>query len=578
MTYLVSSIWGWMLAALVLGLIIGWWTCSRERGSWFSGWVPIALILFAVGLVAALLAWFPGRPGLWLETALLLFASYIAGCCLGCWFKQLTGGGAAEIAPVAGAAAVAAAAAPRPVAAPAPVARPSANPGGPVTPLPEPVFSALKLRPQAAPAPVPAAPRPAPVPALAASPRPVAAPPLGGPLTPMPEPVASALRQRLPASFVSVTPHPMSGLTRPAPVAPPPPPAPRPVAPTGPAPTATLRPAGIAPTVAAASTSASTRLPEPVYSALRQQLPPGEVTTAQVTGAGVRVAPQAPVDPSRPGVVHLTQHDTGTVRLEAHVSEVKSPGADTHPGMRPKGLSAARGAGADDLILIKGVGPKNEKILHSLGVWHFDQVAHWTPQEAQWVGSYMKFPGRIEREHWIEQCRLLAAGGDTAHSLAVKSGNVKRDDSADDSVSAADAAALRAGLEELAPPLPDEDKHEGRRPFGLLKPRGGKADDLKRIRGIGPQNEGRLHALGIWHFDQIVRWSHDNVLWVGSFLAFPGRIDREEWLAQAKVLASGHETEFSKRADAGLVATSKDDGSRGQGNVAPIDPKAPPKK
>ena len=219
----------------------------------------------------------------------------------------------------------------------------------------------------------------------------------------------------------------MSGLQRPAvnaPVAVAPPPAPRPAAPSGPAPTATLRPAGsvIAPAAVA------TGLPEPVASALRQHLSRGDVTSAQVSGAGVRVTPHAAVEPSRPAAVTLAPHEGGdTVRLEAHVSEVKSHAGDAHPGVRPKGLSAAR-TRADDLILIKGVGPANEKILHGLGIYHFDQIAHWTAQEAEWTGHHMRFPGRIEREHWIEQCKLLAAGGDTAHSLAVKSGKLRRDE------------------------------------------------------------------------------------------------------------------------------------------------------
>jgi hypothetical protein len=50
-------------------------------------------------------------------------------------------------------------------------------------------------------------------------------------------------------------------------------------------------------------------------------------------------------------------------------------------------------------------------------------------------------------------------------------------------------------------------------------------------------------------------------------LAFSGRIDREKWIEQARALADGQETEFSRRAAAGKVATSKDDGSLGQGNV-----------
>lgn len=120
-----------------------------------------------------------------------------------------------------------------------------------------------------------------------------------------------------------------------------------------------------------------------------------------------------------------------------------------------------------------------------------------------------------------------------------------------------------------APPVAGEDTIPGRKPKTFAAPRGGVADDLKRIRGIGKQNEGRLHALGIWHFDQVAGWGASEVEWVGTYLAFPGRIDREEWVAQAKTLASGAETEFSQRVARGEVATSKDDGSKGQGNVAP---------
>ncbi|MCU0884757.1 MAG: ABC transporter, partial [Beijerinckiaceae bacterium] len=69
-------------------------------------------------------------------------------------------------------------------------------------------------------------------------------------------------------------------------------------------------------------------------------------------------------------------------------------------------------------------------------------------------------------------------------------------------------------------------------------------------------------------FDQIAQWTRDNVLWAGSYLAFPGRIEREEWVSQAADLAAGKETAFAARVKRGEVATSKDDGSLGQGNVA----------
>lgn len=110
------------------------------------------------------------------------------------------------------------------------------------------------------------------------------------------------------------------------------------------------------------------------------------------------------------------------------------------------------------------------------------------------------------------------------------------------------------------PPVENEADIPGQRPLGLVAARDDKPDDLKLIKGIGRQNEDRLQALGIWHFQQIAAWTPENVEWVGSYLAFPGRIEREDWVAQAKELAAGGDTEFAKRARAGLVETSRDAG------------------
>lgn len=88
----------------------------------------------------------------------------------------------------------------------------------------------------------------------------------------------------------------------------------------------------------------------------------------------------------------------------------KVEGEDDIPGQRPLGLVAAKAAMPDDLKIIKGVGPQNEERLHRLGIWHFAQIAAWTPQNCEWVGSYLAFPGRIEREDWVGQAKALAAG------------------------------------------------------------------------------------------------------------------------------------------------------------------------
>lgn len=137
-------------------------------------------------------------------------------------------------------------------------------------------------------------------------------------------------------------------------------------------------------------------------------------------------------------------------------------------------------------------------------------------------------------------------------------------------VASAASVLPSVATEARLPPVENEAELPGQRPAGLVAARDDTPDDLKLIKGIGRQNEGRLHGLGIWHFEQIAGWAPENVEWVGGYLAFPGRIEREDWVGQAKLLAAGTETEFARRAKAGEVETSRDDGTAGQGNVAEI--------
>lgn len=85
------------------------------------------------------------------------------------------------------------------------------------------------------------------------------------------------------------------------------------------------------------------------------------------------------------------------------------------------------------------------------------------------------------------------------------------------------------------------------------------ADDLKRIKGIGAVIEKTLNRLGIFTFQQIAELTPENVKWVEEHLSFSGRITREEWVSQAKKLAEGEDTEFSKRVDHGDVSYDKKD-------------------
>ncbi len=99
-----------------------------------------------------------------------------------------------------------------------------------------------------------------------------------------------------------------------------------------------------------------------------------------------------------------------------------------------------------------------------------------------------------------------------------------------------------------------EGVNEGTRPAGLDGPRGGVADDLKMIKGVGPKMEQLVNSLGFWHFDQLAAWTADEVAWVDANLkGFKGRVSRDQWVEQAGVLAAGGETEFSKRVEGGDV-------------------------
>ena len=63
------------------------------------------------------------------------------------------------------------------------------------------------------------------------------------------------------------------------------------------------------------------------------------------------------------------------------------------------------------------------------------------------------------------------------------------------------------------------------------------ADDLKKLSGVGPKLEQKLHDAGVTTFAQIAAWTPDDVAAMDEKLSFKGRIDRDGWIAQAKKLS-----------------------------------------
>ncbi len=78
---------------------------------------------------------------------------------------------------------------------------------------------------------------------------------------------------------------------------------------------------------------------------------------------------------------------------------------------KPQLLAAPRDGKGDDLGLIWGVAEKLAGKLNKMGIWHFDQIAKWTPANIAWFENEVPgFKGRVARDKWIEQCTKLASG------------------------------------------------------------------------------------------------------------------------------------------------------------------------
>ncbi len=75
-------------------------------------------------------------------------------------------------------------------------------------------------------------------------------------------------------------------------------------------------------------------------------------------------------------------------------------------------------------------------------------------------------------------------------------------------------------------------------PSLLTTPREGGKDNLSLLKGIGPVVEEKLNRLGIYHLDQIASWNAEEQAWIDEQILFPRKVEREEWVRQAKELSN----------------------------------------
>lgn len=243
----------------------------------------------------------------------------------------------------------------------------------------------------------------------------------------------------------------------------------------------------------------------------------------------------------------------------------------------------------DTLERIGGINGEIEKLLGTHGVNRFTQIAGWANSDIERFDRLLGSQGRIARENWVEQAQILAKGGDTAHSRAFDRRLAESKDGPLRPKSITEAIKSNAGALAAAPVaaaasavvVPGRPDISGLRSVrsdayrsnsdvttaaaaaaaasvGSAKVvRSAEIDDLKRIRGVGVLIEKRLNSVGVVSYAQIADWTTDDIDRVSANLDFKGRIERENWVEQARILCAGGQTEFSRRVDRGEVETSR---------------------
>lgn len=185
----------------------------------------------------------------------------------------------------------------------------------------------------------------------------------------------------------------------------------------------------------------------------------------------------------------LTAEEAEAERLLASGEEIAPPASR---------LDAPRaGHSPDDLTKIKGIGPKINGKLNDQGIYYYDQIAGFKGSDLAWADRELDFKGRAVRDRWVPQAQGLMemSGGSGATAPA---------------------------------------------PSGLLdKPIDGRApDDLTAIKGVGNVLQKQLNEKGIYYFSQIADFSDSDQEWANQELGFPGRVERDNWIPQARELMS----------------------------------------
>jgi len=134
--------------------------------------------------------------------------------------------------------------------------------------------------------------------------------------------------------------------------------------------------------------------------------PAALVSTAATAKSAPAKSTVAKAAPAKPAPTKASASKTATAS-----AATKTAAAPKAPAAKKTAPAAKAATGKpDNLRRLIGIGPVNEKLLKGQGVTSFAQIAAWTPADIERIEHALQFGGRVERERWVEQAKLLAAG------------------------------------------------------------------------------------------------------------------------------------------------------------------------
>jgi len=182
-----------------------------------------------------------------------------------------------------------------------------------------------------------------------------------------------------------------------------------------------------------------------------------------------------------------------------------------------KSFGIASESEKDDLKMISGIGPFIEERLNALDIYTFRQISNFSPQDIEAINDAIEyFSGRIERDEWVAQALELVRNEELKADLFRRISERKN----------------RIYYDRIGTAKKEE------------------ADDLTIISGIGGWIQEKLNALDIFTFRQISNFTKEDIATVTEAIEyFPGRIERDEWILQARELirTAGKKSELLKR-------------------------------